>query len=74
MKGSFRSMDTDGDGRISRSEASSDSSLGQGFSKADKNGDGYLDNDEYMSRDRGSSSSSSDSRSSDSSTPSTPRQ
>jgi Ca2+-binding EF-hand superfamily protein len=48
-RGTFSSIDEDGDGRISRTEAasSSDDALGRGFSQADSNGDGYVDNDEY---------------------------
>jgi hypothetical protein len=62
-------MDSDGDGRISRSEASSDGKLGRGFSQADKNGDGYLDNSEYMGRSQsGSDNSSTNPSSQDSST------
>jgi hypothetical protein len=46
-RGTFRSIDEDGDGRISRTEASSDDALGRGFAQADANGDGYVDNAEY---------------------------
>jgi hypothetical protein len=46
-RGTFRSFDEDGDGRISRTEASSDDALGRGFAQADTNGDGYVDNEEY---------------------------
>ncbi len=52
--GTFSSMDSDGDGRISRDEASSNRKLGRGFSQADRNGDGYLSTDEYMSHSSGS--------------------
>jgi len=52
-------MDTDRDGRISRAEAKSDSKLGKGFSKADRNGDGYLDQTEFYGRSGSKSSSSS---------------
>lgn len=45
----FDKLDTNRDGRISQSEASSDSKLV--FSTVDKNGDGYLDNSEYSQRD-----------------------
>ncbi len=41
-------LDTNRDGRISQSEASSDSKIV--FSTADKNGDGYLDGSEYAHR------------------------
>lgn len=67
----FNTLDVDGDGRISRSEAASDAKIV--FVKADKNGDGYLDNTEYMHRDRANDSmpSSSDPSSNPSSNPST---
>ena len=45
----FDKLDTNRDGRISQSEASSDPRLM--FSAVDKNGDGYLDNSEYSQRD-----------------------
>jgi hypothetical protein len=45
----FDTLDANRDGRISPAEASTDSKIV--FSTADKNGDGYLDNDEYMTRD-----------------------
>jgi hypothetical protein len=45
----FDKMDSNRDGRISQSEASSDSQLV--FATVDKNGDGYLDSTEYSHRD-----------------------
>jgi hypothetical protein len=45
----FNSLDTDGDKRISRTEASSDSKIV--FASADKNGDGFLDSTEFAHRD-----------------------
>jgi len=45
----FNALDTNRDGRISQTEASTDTKLV--FSTADKNGDGYLDNREYAQRD-----------------------
>jgi hypothetical protein len=49
QSGSFDSLDTNKDGRISMPEASADPKLVESFSTADKNGDGYLDNAEYDS-------------------------
>jgi hypothetical protein len=46
----FNALDVNRDGRISPMEASSDTKIV--FSTADKNGDGYLDSDEYMHLDR----------------------
>ena len=48
--GSFESLDSNKDGRISMPEASVDPKLVETFSTTDKNGDGYLDNAEYDSR------------------------
>jgi len=45
----FDQLDMNRDGRISPTEAASDSKIA--FSSADKNGDGYLDNSEYTHRD-----------------------
>ena len=50
QSGSFETLDANKDGRISMPEASVDPELVEGFSKADKNGDGYLDNSEYNQR------------------------
>jgi Ca2+-binding EF-hand superfamily protein len=50
QSGSFESLDSNKDGRISMPEASADPKLVEGFSTADKNGDGYLDNAEYDKR------------------------
>jgi hypothetical protein len=47
QSGSFESLDSNKDGRISLPEASADPKLVEQFSSADKNGDGYLDNSEY---------------------------
>jgi hypothetical protein len=47
QSGSFEALDANKDGRISMPEASADPKLVEGFSTADKNGDGYLDNSEY---------------------------
>lgn len=45
----FTALDSNGDGRISSSEATSDSKIV--FSTADRNKDGYLDSSEYSHRD-----------------------
>jgi hypothetical protein len=49
QSGTFESLDTNKDGRISLPEASADAKLVETFSTTDKNGDGYLDNSEYDS-------------------------
>ena len=69
-EGSFSSMDSNGDGRLSRSEAASDPALSGAFSRADRNSDGYLDDSEYRMRNRGGSDS--DRPRQDSTTPSNP--
>ncbi len=46
---SFASLDKDGDGRISKSEAEADAKVKQQFSMFDKNGNGFIDKDEVMS-------------------------
>ncbi|HYJ40900.1 MAG TPA: hypothetical protein VEW08_08930 [Steroidobacteraceae bacterium] len=48
----FSALDTNRDGRLSPAEAANDTKIV--FSTADKNGDGYLDNDEYTHLDRSS--------------------
>jgi hypothetical protein len=45
----FDKLDTNRDGRISQTEASSDTKIV--FTTADKNADGYLDNSEYPASD-----------------------
>jgi hypothetical protein len=50
QSGTFETLDTNKDGRISMPEASADPRLVETFSTADKNGDGYLDNAEYEDR------------------------
>jgi EF hand len=52
QSGSFDTLDSNKDGRISMPEASADPKLVEGFSSADKNGDGYLDNSEFDNRTR----------------------
>jgi len=44
----FDTLDTNRDGRLSPAEATSDSKIV--FTKADRNGDGYLDGSEYSQR------------------------
>ena len=53
--GSFDTLDSNKDGRISMPEASADPKLVESFSTADRNGDGYLDNSEYDGRTRSQS-------------------
>jgi hypothetical protein len=50
QSGSFDTLDTNKDGRISMPEATADPRLVETFSTADKNGDGYLDNAEFEDR------------------------
>jgi Ca2+-binding EF-hand superfamily protein len=50
QSGSFDTLDTNKDGRISMPEATADPKLVETFSTADKNGDGYLDNTEFDDR------------------------
>jgi hypothetical protein len=50
QSGSFETLDTNKDGRISMPEASADPRLVETFSTSDKNGDGYLDNAEFDER------------------------
>jgi len=45
----FESLDTDGDGRISKTEAAADPKVMQQFSMYDKNGNGYIEKSEVMS-------------------------
>ena len=48
MSAEFSSLDTNGDMRISRTEASSDSKIV--FASVDRNGDGYIDSTEFAHR------------------------
>jgi hypothetical protein len=50
QSGSFDTLDANKDGRISMPEASVDPKLVEIFSTTDRNGDGYLDNEEFDSR------------------------
>ena len=42
----FESLDTDSDGRISRTEAASNASVSEQFSRYDQNANGYIERDE----------------------------
>jgi hypothetical protein len=44
----FESLDTDGDGRISKSEAASNSTVQDQFSRYDVNGDGFIERSEVQ--------------------------
>lgn len=44
----FKALDKDQDGRISKMEAEADAKVKQQFSMYDKNGNGYIDKDEDM--------------------------
>lgn len=46
---SFESLDANGDGRISKSEAAANDNVSAQFSRYDQNGDGYIDKDEVTS-------------------------
>jgi hypothetical protein len=45
----FETLDKDGDGRISKTEAQADMKVAQQFSRYDKNGNGFIEKDEVMS-------------------------
>jgi len=42
----FESLDTDGDGRISKKEAAANTGVSSQFSRYDQNGDGYIEKSE----------------------------
>ena len=42
----FESLDTDSDGRISKTEAAANTSVSAQFSRYDKNGDGFIEREE----------------------------
>jgi hypothetical protein len=46
----FDSLDKNGDAQISKTEASADKMLSEGFAKTDTNGDGYLSKSEFTAR------------------------
>ena len=48
-RATFDNLDTDHDGRISKSEAEADAKVKQQFTMYDKNGNGFIDRDEVMS-------------------------
>lgn len=50
---SFGYLDTDKDLRVSPSEAQADWAVAQGFERADADGDGYLDKEEFAALSRG---------------------
>ena len=54
QSGSFETLDSNKDSRISMPEASADPKLVENFAAADKNGDGYLDATEYANAIRNS--------------------
>ena len=45
----FESLDTDGDGHISKTEAAANANVAAQFARYDKNGDGYIEKEEVMS-------------------------
>jgi len=47
----FESLDKDGDGRVSKTEAEADARISKNFAMYDKNGNGYIEKDEVMSPD-----------------------
>jgi Ca2+-binding EF-hand superfamily protein len=51
----FESLDTDSDGRISKTEASANANVSAQFSKYDQNGDGFIERDEVTSANHASS-------------------
>ena len=55
---SFKTLDKDNDGSVSKKEADASPSAKRDFSKLDKNNDGKLSSSEYAAHSSGSSSSS----------------
>ena len=66
----FKKLDANADVRISQAEAAADSAIV--FSRADSNGDGYLDNDEWKASSKDSNKPQPQSMPSDSTTPTEP--
>jgi Ca2+-binding EF-hand superfamily protein len=50
----FESLDTDGDGRISKTEAAANQNVLDQFSKYDKDGDGFIERAEVTSANKSS--------------------
>jgi hypothetical protein len=50
---SFGYLDTDKDSRLTPSEAKADWAVAHGFARADANGDGVLDRDEFATLQKG---------------------
>ena len=49
----FESLDTNGDGKISKAEAASNANVSQQFAKYDQNGDGFIEKSEVSSSNKG---------------------
>jgi hypothetical protein len=49
----FESLDTNGDGKISKAEAASNANVSQQFSKYDQNGDGFIEKSEVSNSNKG---------------------
>jgi hypothetical protein len=45
----FESLDTDGDGRISKTEAAANTTVNSQFTRYDQNGNGFIEREEVMS-------------------------
>jgi hypothetical protein len=48
----FESLDTNGDGKISKAEAASNANVSQQFSKYDQNGDGFIEKSEVSNSNK----------------------